>query len=194
MKMKGYKSSVSRLMRFFEKSRNKWRAHAAEKQEKIRALETLLREEQHRSLPTEATRRTATVADHVYSLLAERQEPTHYTVIYEELRKRGVDVPGKVPLSNLLAHLSRDDRFRRGNTRGVYSLTEWGDGLGEAKAEGGDASAVDFDPFAEDRAGEAKPEGGDLSSIDLHPFADEENGGNTTNETTEAEDFDPFAD
>ena len=44
MKMKGYKSSVSRLMRFFEKSRNKWRTHAAEKQEKIRALETRVRD------------------------------------------------------------------------------------------------------------------------------------------------------
>jgi len=42
--MKDYKSPVSRLARFFEKSRNQWCAHAAEKQEKIRALETRVRD------------------------------------------------------------------------------------------------------------------------------------------------------
>ena len=44
MKLKGYKSSASRLARFFEQSRNKWRAHAAEKQKKLRALETRVRD------------------------------------------------------------------------------------------------------------------------------------------------------
>ena len=44
MKIKGYKSSASRLARFFEGSRDKWRAHAAEKQKKLRALETRVRD------------------------------------------------------------------------------------------------------------------------------------------------------
>jgi len=42
--MKGYKSSTSRLARFFEKSRDRWRANAAEKQRKVRALETRVRD------------------------------------------------------------------------------------------------------------------------------------------------------
>jgi hypothetical protein len=42
--MKGYKSSTSRLARFFEKSRDRWRANAAEKQKKVRALETRVRD------------------------------------------------------------------------------------------------------------------------------------------------------
>ena len=44
MKLKSYKSSARRLARFFEQSRNKWRAHAAEKQKKLRALETRVRD------------------------------------------------------------------------------------------------------------------------------------------------------
>lgn len=44
MKIKGYKSSASRLARFFERSRDKWRGHAAEKQKKLRALETRVRD------------------------------------------------------------------------------------------------------------------------------------------------------
>jgi len=40
--MKGYKGSDNRLARFFEKSRDQWRANAADKQKKIRALETRL--------------------------------------------------------------------------------------------------------------------------------------------------------
>jgi hypothetical protein len=44
MKLKGYKSSASRLARFFEGSRDKWRAHAGEKQKKVRALETRVRD------------------------------------------------------------------------------------------------------------------------------------------------------
>ncbi len=42
--MKGYKGSASRLARFFEQSRDRWRAHAAEKQKKLRALETRVRD------------------------------------------------------------------------------------------------------------------------------------------------------
>lgn len=42
--MKDYKISDNRLARFFEKSRDQWRAHAAEKQKKLRALETRVRD------------------------------------------------------------------------------------------------------------------------------------------------------
>jgi hypothetical protein len=42
--MKDYKSSASRLARFFAKSRDQWRANAADKQKKIRALETRVRD------------------------------------------------------------------------------------------------------------------------------------------------------
>ena len=42
--MKDYKISDNRLARFFEKSRDQWRARAAEKQKKLRALETQVRD------------------------------------------------------------------------------------------------------------------------------------------------------
>ena len=42
--MKDFKSSASSLARFFQKSRDRWRAHAAEKQTKLRALETRVRD------------------------------------------------------------------------------------------------------------------------------------------------------
>ena len=42
--MKDFKSSAGRLARFFQKSRDRWRAHAAEKQKKLRALETRVRD------------------------------------------------------------------------------------------------------------------------------------------------------
>jgi hypothetical protein len=42
--VKDFKSSAGRLARFFQKSRDRWRAHAAEKQTKLRALETRVRD------------------------------------------------------------------------------------------------------------------------------------------------------
>ena len=42
--MKGYKMPVERLARVFKKSRDTWKANAAEKQKKLRALEIKVRD------------------------------------------------------------------------------------------------------------------------------------------------------
>ena len=42
--MKGYKSSLSRLVRYFKQSRDKWKKRAKERQKKVRALETKVRD------------------------------------------------------------------------------------------------------------------------------------------------------
>ncbi|MDM8559888.1 hypothetical protein QUF82_13725 [Thiotrichales bacterium HSG14] len=42
--MKKFKSSASRLVRFFQKSRDNWKARSADKQKRIKALEIKVRD------------------------------------------------------------------------------------------------------------------------------------------------------
>lgn len=58
------------------------------------------------------------VADEVIQKAA---APVHYQEILLRLNSRGVNVPGKDPAANLIAHLSRDPRFVR-TGRGTYGL------------------------------------------------------------------------
>jgi len=63
--------------------------------------------------------------DAAFDVLKTGGTPLHYRILSERLSDGGVYVPGKDPAANLLAHMSRDQRFGRGPGRGVYGLAEW---------------------------------------------------------------------
>lgn len=67
---------------------------------------------------------TVTLADQVYYYLLERGKEQHYREIAEALMARGVEITGKDPGLNLVAHIHADERFKRPR-RGVYGLAEW---------------------------------------------------------------------
>lgn len=67
---------------------------------------------------------TVTLADQVYYHLLERGKEQHYREIAEALMASGVEITGKDPGLNLVAHIHADERFKRPR-RGVYGLSEW---------------------------------------------------------------------
>ena len=67
----------------------------------------------------------ASLSDHAYEVLKDKGTPFYYRDLVEYLQSNGVIVPGKDPAANLIAHISRDNRFVR-IARGTYALQEWG--------------------------------------------------------------------
>jgi len=67
------------------------------------------------------------VSDMAYEVLSNQEEhkPIHYRDLADMIMAEGKLIPGKDPAANLIAHLSRDDRFNR-TAPGTYALTEWG--------------------------------------------------------------------
>lgn len=67
------------------------------------------------------------VADVAYEYLSRIRDksPFHYRDLAEGIMSQGTPIPGKDPIANLLAHISRDQRFVRVGA-GTYGLTEWG--------------------------------------------------------------------
>jgi len=66
----------------------------------------------------------ASLSDHAYEVLKDKGTPFYYRDLVEYLQSNGVIVPGKDPAANLIAHISRDNRFVR-IARGTYALQEW---------------------------------------------------------------------
>lgn len=62
-----------------------------------------------------------TFLDTAEEILRGARSGIHYRVLLEQLNGRGVNVPGRDPGANLLAHLGRDDRFVRVG-RGTYGV------------------------------------------------------------------------
>jgi hypothetical protein len=87
---------------------------------KLAALDDLLRLEGER-IDDVSVRQIA------YDTLVAIGKPTHYRELLGELGKRGYEVPGKDPATNLLAHLLNDPRFTKAPEigRGYYKLKEW---------------------------------------------------------------------
>lgn len=67
-------------------------------------------------------------------LLGKVGKPMHYRQLAETLSRQDVYVPGRDPAANLLAHMSRDARFRRFD-RGTYGLQHWRAGRSAKDAE-----------------------------------------------------------
>lgn len=67
------------------------------------------------------------VSDMAYEVLSKQEEhkPIHYRDLAEMIMTEGKLIPGKDPAANLIAHLSRDERFVR-TAPGTYALSEWG--------------------------------------------------------------------
>ena len=54
-------------------------------------------------------------------LLQDSESGVHYQALLSALNEKGVNVPGREPGANLIAHLTRDERFVR-TGRGMYGL------------------------------------------------------------------------
>lgn len=63
----------------------------------------------------------STFLDVTVEVLRDSRAGIHYKELLEHLNTRGVNVPGRDPGANLLAHLGRDARFVRVG-RGTYGL------------------------------------------------------------------------
>jgi hypothetical protein len=64
------------------------------------------------------------LADEAYEFLSESAHEWHYQDLATALANRGVNIPGRDPAKNLVAHIHRDPRFVRPK-RGTYGLIEW---------------------------------------------------------------------
>lgn len=63
--------------------------------------------------------------DEVVGLLREvYPDMLYYRVILSRLQERGYEIGGKDPGLNLIAHISKDKRIKRGEKRGIYGLDE----------------------------------------------------------------------
>jgi hypothetical protein len=67
------------------------------------------------------------IADIAYDYLKNEntKTPLHYNDLAKAIMEKGILIPGKIPSSNLLSHINRDDRFVR-TAPGTYGLKEWG--------------------------------------------------------------------
>lgn len=74
---------------------------------------------------TDAVPEGSKFIEHAYRLLSEAAKPMHYRELAELLARDQVFIPGQDPAANLLAHMSRDGRFGRTRSRGVYGLSDW---------------------------------------------------------------------
>jgi hypothetical protein len=68
---------------------------------------------------------SARFIEQAYRVLEQAGKPLHYRELAELLGRDGAYIPGQDPAANLLSHMSRDVRFGRTRSRGVYGLTEW---------------------------------------------------------------------
>jgi hypothetical protein len=63
------------------------------------------------------------LANAAREVLLETKKPMHYRVLTRAMQDRGVDIGGRDPSNNVVAALTRDDRFYRPQ-RGTYFLRE----------------------------------------------------------------------
>ncbi len=64
------------------------------------------------------------LAEAAHQVLLEVGRELHYKDLAAQLQVRGVNIPGRDPPINLVAHIHNDPRFIRPK-RGVYGLREW---------------------------------------------------------------------
>lgn len=67
------------------------------------------------------------VSDMAYEVLSKQNDhkPIHYRELAEMIMAEGKLIPGKDRAANLIAHLTRDNRFIR-TSPGTYAIVEWG--------------------------------------------------------------------
>ncbi len=74
---------------------------------------------------TDAVPEGSKFIEHAHRLLSDAAKPMHYRELADLLARDHVFIPGQDPAANLLAHMSRDGRFGRTRSRGVYGLSDW---------------------------------------------------------------------
>ncbi len=95
------------------------------KREQLAALERVLEIESGGEGIVRRTPRSNNMTGAAFEILKSSGKPAHYTDLVGRLEEAGVEVPGRQPGANLIAHLSRDNRFIRVGS-GIYALSEWG--------------------------------------------------------------------
>lgn len=67
------------------------------------------------------------LSDAAYEVLASLEQASHYKVILEGIKERGIRVPGSDPGTNLIAHMLKDRRFSKAPEvgKGYYKLKDW---------------------------------------------------------------------
>lgn len=105
-------------------------ARAASKENQLKNIEDLLSLEgepidQDQAGVQEAAHSGSKFIEHAYRLLEKAAKPMHYRELAELITGDGAYIPGQDPPANLLAHMSRDARFGRTRSRGVYGLADW---------------------------------------------------------------------
>lgn len=98
---------------------------------RLEALDILLRDNYDNRASQTVMVKTSSLADAAYNVMKDLGVPTHYVRLYDLLIERGISIKGGKPRKNLVAHLSRDPRIERTNSRGVYRLVEWLNGAQE---------------------------------------------------------------
>jgi hypothetical protein len=97
------------------------------KQDQLQALDQLLavitadQAQEDKSEPASVPQDAGSFLAAAAAILAELGGPLHYKALFVEVRNRGAHVPGRNPEANLLAHMTRDDRFVWVG-RGTYGL------------------------------------------------------------------------
>jgi len=107
------------------------RNELARKREQLEAAQSLLAtmvpRAEKRLVESSVPRSRRTAAQNAYEVLKAVGKPMHYVDLYEEMVRRGIEVPGEYPKANLNAHLNlhlEDGMFARFG-RGIYGLAEW---------------------------------------------------------------------
>jgi hypothetical protein len=94
------------------------------KEAQLKNIDELLAMEGETSAPKglgESLPAASTFLDAAAEVIRDGGSGVHYKGLLEQLNKHGVNVPGRDPAANLLAHLGRDERFVRVG-RGTYGL------------------------------------------------------------------------
>lgn len=100
------------------------------RREKLSSVERLLNLESGSFELASSARSNSEVAnrqklsDIAYAVLQETNTPMFYRELYKAILKHGFNVPGQDPATNLIAHISKDPRFKRVK-RGTYGLKGW---------------------------------------------------------------------
>ena len=115
------RAEVARDLESLRQEVTRLSGEVAVREAQLRNLDDLLSFERGGALPEAADDRTAKghFLDAAFQLVSGTPEGLHYRDLLDQMTALGVRVPGQDPAANLIAHLTRDERFVR-TARGTY--------------------------------------------------------------------------
>lgn len=121
--LEGKREEVAAELERLRQQMNRLAGDVSVKEAQLRNLDDLLAFEQGGAVPETVAARSSKghFLDEAYELVRETEAGLYYKDLLERLTERGIVVPGQDPAANLIAHLTRDERFVR-TARGTYGL------------------------------------------------------------------------